>query len=103
MDYDNLVSLAQRNPWKLLRLIRDTSAATFLRMLALDALQFCTDQDLCLPVLFHYVEDADAQLREGAVCGLAGFVHEPGLRGWLEKIAATDVSADVQLAAQEAL
>jgi hypothetical protein len=103
MDYDELVLLARRDPWRLLRLIRDTSVATFHRMLALDALQFCTDQDLCLPVLFRYVEDENAQLREGAVCGLAGFVHEPGLRGWLEKIAATDVSADVQLAAKEAL
>ncbi len=99
-DYDSYVELGRQNICQLIGLIEDTTLPLIERSFALDALAFVYDDTRALPVLFRYVEHPEARLREGAVNGLAGYLHLPSLTDWLEKIAATDPDEDVCEAAR---
>ncbi len=99
-QYEEYVDLAHNNLDELLILVDDSSLSFFERGIALEALGFQEDEK-CLLTLFRCVEDTNPTLRVGAIHGLGGFIHLPGLRGWLEKIAATDLDEDVREAARE--
>ncbi len=99
-QYEEYVDLAHNNLGELLSLVEDTDLSVFERGIALEVLGLQFDEK-CLPTLFVYVEHENPTLRVGAIHGLGGFIHLPALRGWLEKIAATDIDEDVREAARE--